>query len=250
MKKDQKISKIALVTGASRGIGAAIALDLAKNNIFVIGTATSDIGVKKIEESFKVSQQKGLGLVLNVKDNKSIETLISNIEENYGDIDILINNAGVTRDNLLMKMKEEDWDEVINTNLKSIFKLSQSLIRKMIKSRYGRIINISSVVGYSGNAGQANYAASKSGISGFTKSLAQEVGSRGVTVNCIAPGFIDTEMTQSLSDDHKNQLLSKIPLGKLGTPEDIANAVSFLVSDKANYITGETIHINGGMLMT
>ena len=149
-----------------------------------------------------------------------------------------------------MKMKEEDWDEVINTNLKSIFKLSQSLIRKMIKNRYGRIINISSVVGYSGNAGQANYAASKSGISGFTKSLAQEVGSRGVTVNCIAPGFIDTEMTQSLPDDHKNQLLSKIPLGKLGTPEDIANAVSFLVSDKANYITGETIHVNGGMYMS
>ena len=250
MKKDQKINKIALVTGASRGIGAAIALDLAKNNMFVIGTATSDNGVKKIEESFKASQQRGVGLVLNVKDNKSIETLISNIEENYGDIDILINNAGVTRDNLLMKMKEEDWDEVINTNLKSVFKLSQSLIRKMIKNRYGRIINISSVVGYSGNAGQANYAASKSGISGFTKSLAQEVGSRGVTVNCIAPGFIDTEMTQSLPDDHKNQLLSKIPLGKLGTPEDIANAVSFLVSDKANYITGETIHINGGMLMT
>ncbi|MFL2980977.1 MAG: 3-oxoacyl-ACP reductase FabG [Methylophilaceae bacterium] len=250
MKKDQKINKIALVTGASRGIGAAIALDLAKNNMFVIGTATSDNGVKKIEESFKASQQRGVGLVLNVKDNKSIETLISNIEENYGDIAILINNAGVTRDNLLMKMKEEDWDEVINTNLKSIFKLSQSLIRKMIKNRYGRIINISSVVGYSGNAGQANYAASKSGISGFTKSLAQEVGSRGVTVNCIAPGFIDTEMTQSLPDDHKNQLLSKIPLGKLGTPEDIANAVSFLVSDKANYITGETIHINGGMLMT
>ena len=250
MKKDQKINKIALVTGASRGIGAAIALDLAKNNMFVIGTATSDNGVKKIEESFKASQQRGVGLVLNVKDNKSIETLISNIEENYGDIAILINNAGVTRDNLLMKMKEEDWDEVINTNLKSIFKLSQSLIRKMIKNRYGRIINISSVVGYAGNAGQANYAASKSGISGFTKSLAQEVGSRGVTVNCIAPGFIDTEMTQSLPDDHKNQLLSKIPLGKLGTPEDIANAVSFLVSDKANYITGETIHINGGMLMT
>ena len=250
MKKDSKTSKIALVTGASRGIGAAIALDLAKNNMFVIGTATSDHGAKKIEESLKISQQKGVGLVLNVKDRTSIETLISNIEENYGDIDILINNAGVTKDNLLMKMKEEDWDEVINTNLKSVFKLSQSLIRKMIKNRYGRIINISSVVGYSGNAGQANYAASKSGISGFTKSLAQEVGSRGVTVNCIAPGFIDTEMTQSLPDDHKNQLLSKIPLGKLGTPEDIANAVSFLVSDKANYITGETIHINGGMLMT
>ena len=250
MKKDQKTSKIALVTGASRGIGAAIALDLAKNNMFVIGTATSDHGAKKIEESLKISQQKGVGLVLNVKDRTSIETLISNIEENYGDIDILINNAGVTKDNLLMKMKEEDWDEVINTNLKSVFKLSQSLIRKMIKNRYGRIINISSVVGYSGNAGQTNYAASKSGISGFTKSLAQEVGSRGVTVNCIAPGFIDTEMTQSLPDDHKNQLLSKIPLGKLGTPEDIANAVSFLVSDKANYITGETIHVNGGMLMT
>ena len=250
MKKDSKTSKIALVTGASRGIGAAIALDLAKNNMFVIGTATSDHGAKKIEESLKISQQKGVGLVLNVKDRTSIETLISNIEENYGDIDILINNAGVTKDNLLMKMKEEDWDEVINTNLKSVFKLSQSLIRKMIKNRYGRIINISSVVGYSGNAGQTNYAASKSGISGFTKSLAQEVGSRGVTVNCIAPGFTDTEMTQSLPDDHKNQLLSKIPLGKLGTPEDIANAVSFLVSDKANYITGETIHINGGMLMT
>ncbi|MDC0182535.1 3-oxoacyl-ACP reductase FabG [Nitrosomonadales bacterium] len=248
--KEQKTSKIALVTGASRGIGAAIALDLAENNIFVIGTATSDHGVKKIEESLKVNHQKGIGLILNVNDNLSIENLISNIEENYGDIDILINNAGVTKDNLLMKMKEEDWDKVINTNLKSVFKLSQSLIRKMIKNKYGRIINISSVVGYSGNTGQTNYAASKSGISGFTKSLAQEVGSRGITVNCIAPGFIDTEMTQSLSDEHKNQLLSKIPLGKLGNPEDIANAVTFLVSDKANYITGETIHINGGMLMT
>ena len=247
---EEKIRRIALVTGASRGIGAAIALDLAKNNNLVIGTATSDGGVKKIEENFKLNQQKGIGLILNVNDNKSIEDLITNIEENYGPIDILINNAGITRDTLLMKMKDEDWDEVINTNLKSVFKLSQYVIRKMIKNRYGRIINISSVVGHSGNSGQINYTAAKSGVSGFTKSLAQEVGSRGVTVNCIAPGFIDTEMTKSLPDEYKNQLLTKIPLGKLGSPEDIANAVTFLSSDKANYITGETIHVNGGMLMT
>tara|TARA_B100001769_G_C22106026_1_gene597519 strand:- start:792 stop:1541 length:750 start_codon:yes stop_codon:yes gene_type:complete len=247
---EEKIRRIALVTGASRGIGAAIALDLAKNNNIVIGTATSDGGVKKIEENFKLNQQKGIGLILNVNDNKSIEDLITNIEENYGPIDILINNAGITRDTLLMKMKDEDWDEVINTNLKSVFKLSQYVIRKMIKNRYGRIINISSVVGHSGNSGQTNYTAAKSGVSGFTKSLAQEVGSRGVTVNCIAPGFIDTEMTKSLPDEYKNQLLTKIPLGKLGSPEDIANAVTFLSSDKANYITGETIHVNGGMLMT
>ncbi|MAS00014.1 MAG: 3-oxoacyl-ACP reductase [Nitrosomonadales bacterium] len=247
---EEKIRRIALVTGASRGIGAAIALDLAKNNNLVIGTATSDGGVKKIEENFKLNQQKGIGLILNVNDNKSIEDLITNIEENYGPIDILINNAGITRDTLLMKMKDEDWDEVINTNLKSVFKLSQYVIRKMIKNRYGRIINISSVVGHSGNSGQTNYTAAKSGVSGFTKSLAQEVGSRGVTVNCIAPGFIDTEMTKSLPDEYKNQLLTKIPLGKLGSPEDIANAVTFLSSDKANYITGETIHVNGGMLMT
>jgi len=245
---EQKTSKIALVTGASRGIGASIALGLARN-MFVIGTATSDTGVKAIEENFKINQQKGVGLVLNVNENKSIESLIKHIEEIYGDINILVNNAGITKDALLMKMKDEDWDEVINTNLKSVFKLSQSVIRKMMKNRYGRIINISSVVGHTGNAGQTNYTAAKAGMSGFTKSLAQEVGSRGITVNCVAPGFIDTDMTRNLPEDYKKQLLNKIPLGKLGSPNDIANAVAFLASDNASYITGETLHINGGMLM-
>jgi 3-oxoacyl-[acyl-carrier protein] reductase len=246
---EQNTIKVALVTGASRGIGASIALELAKNNTLVIGTATSDKGVRAIEENFKLNNKKGIGLVLDVNKNKSIESLIKHVEEKYGSISILVNNAGITKDTLLMKMKDEDWDEVMNTNLKSVFKLSQSVIRKMMKNRYGRIINISSVVGHSGNAGQTNYAASKAGMSGFTKSLAQEVGSRGITVNCVAPGFIDTEMTQSLPEEYKNQLISKIPLGKLGSPNDIANAVAFLASENAGYITGETLHINGGMLM-
>jgi len=246
---EQNAIKVALVTGASRGIGASIALELAKNNTLVIGTATSDKGVKAIEESFKLNNKKGIGLVLDVNDNNSVEYLIKHVEEKYGNISILVNNAGITKDTLLMKMKDEDWDEVMNTNLKSVFKLSQSVIRKMMKNRYGRIINISSVVGHSGNAGQTNYTAAKAGISGFTKSLAQEVGSRGITVNCVAPGFIDTEMTRSLPEEYKNQLISKIPLGKLGSPNDIANAVAFLASENASYITGETLHINGGMLM-
>jgi 3-oxoacyl-[acyl-carrier protein] reductase len=246
---EQNTIKVAVVTGASRGIGASIAVELAKNNMFVIGTATSDKGVRAIEENFKLNHQKGIGLVLDVNNNNSIESLIKQVEENYGNIDILVNNAGITKDTLLMKMKDEDWDEVMNTNLKSVFKLSQSVIRKMIKNRYGRIINISSVVGHSGNAGQTNYTAAKAGMSGFTKSLAQEVGARGITVNCVAPGFIDTEMTRSLPEEYKNQLISKIPLGKLGSPNDIANAVAFLASENANYITGETLHINGGMLM-
>ena len=241
--------KIALVTGASRGIGAEIALELSKNGMFVIGTATSDGGAKSIEENFKTNQQKGIGLVLNVNDNKSIESLIQNIEDSYGSISILVNNAGINKDTLLMKMKDEDWDDVINTNLKSVFKLSQSVIRKMMKNRYGRIINISSVVGHTGNAGQTNYTASKAGMTGFTKSLAQEVGSRGITVNCVAPGFIDTDMTKSLPDTYKDELLSKIPLRRLGSTKDIAHAVTFLASDHAGYITGETLHINGGMLM-
>jgi len=246
---EQNAIKVALVTGASRGIGASIALELAKNDTLVIGTATSDKGVRAINENFKLNNKKGIGLVLDVNHNKSIESLIMHIEEKYGNISILVNNAGITKDTLLMKMKDEDWDEVMNTNLKSVFKLCQSVIRKMMKNRYGRIINISSVVGHSGNAGQTNYTASKAGISGFTKSLAQEVGSRAITVNCVAPGFIDTEMTRSLPEEYKDQLISKIPLGKLGSPNDIANAVAFLASENAGYITGETLHINGGMLM-
>ena len=246
---EQNTIKIALVTGASRGIGASIALALAKNDTLVIGTATSDKGAKAIEENFKLNDQKGIGLILDVNNNKSIESLIKHVEETHGNISILVNNAGITKDTLLMKMKDDDWDDVMNTNLKSVFKLSQSVIRKMMKNRYGRIINISSVVGHSGNAGQTNYTAAKAGMSGFTKSLAQEVGSRGITVNCVAPGFIDTEMTRSMPEEYKNQLISKIPLGKLGSPNDIANAVAFLASENASYITGETLHINGGMLM-
>ena len=246
---EQKTIKVALVTGASRGIGASIALELAKNNILDIGTATSAKGVKSIQENFKTNDQKGIGLVLNVNDTKSIESLIKHVEENYGDINVLVNNAGITKDTLLMKMKDEDWDDVMNTNLKSALKLSQSVIRKMKKNRYGRIINISSVVGHTGNAGQTNYTASKAGMSGFTKSLAQEVGSREITVNCVAPGFIDTDMTKSLTDDQRKQLLQHIPLSRLGSPDDVANAVTFLASDDASYITGETIHVNGGMLM-
>ena len=242
-------NKISLVTGASRGIGAAIAIELAKCGASVIGTATSEKGAEIIKKSFEINKVKGQAMVLDVNSNASIETLMNKINEEFGTIDILINNAGITRDTLLMRMKEEDWDAVISTNLKSVYKLSQAVLRGMMKNRSGRIINISSVVGHMGNAGQTNYAAAKAGIIGFTKSLAQEVGSRGITVNAIAPGFIDTDMTRALDDVQREALLKHIPLAKLGQPQDIAQAVCFLASDAANYITGETIHVNGGMLM-
>ena len=242
-------NKISLVTGASRGIGAAIAIELAKCGASVIGTATSEKGAEIIKKSFEINKVKGQAMVLDVNSNASIETLMDKINEEFGAVDILINNAGITRDTLLMRMKEEDWDAVISTNLKSVYKLSQAVLRGMMKNRSGRIINISSVVGHMGNAGQTNYAAAKAGINGFTKSLAQEVGSRGITVNSIAPGFIDTDMTRALDDVQRESLLKHIPLAKLGQPQDIAQAVCFLASDAANYITGETIHVNGGMLM-
>ena len=242
-------NKISLVTGASRGIGAAIAIELAKYGASVIGTATSEKGTEIIKKSFEINKVKGQAMVLDVNSNASIETLMNKINEEFGTVDILINNAGITRDTLLMRMKEEDWDAVISTNLKSVYKLSQAVLRGMMKNRSGRIINISSVVGHMGNAGQTNYAAAKAGINGFTKSLAQEVGSRGITVNAIAPGFIDTDMTRALDDTQRESLLKHIPLAKLGQPQDIAQAVCFLASDAANYITGETIHVNGGMLM-
>lgn len=242
-------NKISLVTGASRGIGAAIAIELAKYGASVIGTATSEKGAEIIKKSFEINKVKGQAMVLDVNSNASIETLMDKINEELGAVDILINNAGITRDTLLMRMKEEDWDAVISTNLKSVYKLSQAVLRGMMKNRSGRIINISSVVGHMGNAGQTNYAAAKAGINGFTKSLAQEVGSRGITVNAIAPGFIDTDMTRALDDTQRESLLKHIPLAKLGQPQDIAQAVCFLASDAANYITGETIHVNGGMLM-
>jgi len=241
--------KIALVTGASRGIGAAIAINLAKKGALVIGTATSSKGTELIKQAFEANKVTGFGLELNVNNSDSISQLISTINDRHGEINILVNNAGITKDTLLMRMKDEDWDQVIDTNLKSIYKLSKSVIKSMIKSRHGRIINISSVVGHMGNAGQTNYAATKAGISGFSKSLAQEVGNRGVTINCVAPGFIDTDMTKSLTEEQRNQLLQHIPLSRLGSPNDVANAVTFLASEDASYITGETIHVNGGMLM-
>lgn len=238
--------KIALVTGASRGIGRAIAEQLAMDGFFVIGTATSDSGAEAI--SIYLGDQ-GRGLKLNVTDSDSIESIIKSINDEYGTPAVLVNNAGITRDNLLMRMKDEEWDDIIATNLTSVFRMSKAVLRGMMKSRSGRIINISSVVGATGNAGQANYAAAKAGMIGFAKSMAKEVGSRNITINTVAPGFIDTDMTRELSEEHKQTLLSAIPLGRLGEANEIANAVSFLASDKAAYITGETLHVNGGMFM-
>jgi 3-oxoacyl-[acyl-carrier protein] reductase len=241
--------QIALVTGASRGIGAAIAIELGKSGATVIGTATTPSGADHISSAFQQAGIKGVGVALDVNDAAQVESVLKEIGEKFGVISILVNNAGVTRDTLLMRMSEEDWDTVISTNLKSVFRLSQAVLRPMMKARYGRIINISSIVGHMGNAGQTNYCAAKAGMTGFTKSMAQEVGSRGITVNCVAPGFIDTDMTKDLPEEHKAKLLSHIPLGRLGQPEDIAAAVTFLASSRASYITGETIHVNGGMYM-
>lgn len=241
--------QIVLVTGASRGIGAAIAAELGKQGATVIGTATTQSGADNITAALQQAGVKGIGLALDVNDAAQVDAVLKQIAEQFGVITVLVNNAGVTRDTLLMRMSEEDWDTVLSTNLKSVFRLSQAVLRPMMKARYGRIINISSVVGHMGNAGQTNYAAAKAGLAGFTKSMAQEVGSRGITVNCVAPGFIDTDMTRDLPEEHRNKLLQHIPLGRLGQADDIAAAVAFLASSRAGYVTGETLHVNGGMYM-
>ncbi|MCX8579529.1 MULTISPECIES: 3-oxoacyl-ACP reductase FabG [unclassified Gilliamella] len=238
--------KIALVTGASRGIGKAIAEKLVACGATVIGTATTEKGAEAISQYLG---SHGKGYALNVTDEASIESVIGAIKTEFGDIDILVNNAGITRDNLLMRMKEDEWQDILNTNLTSVFRLSKALMRTMMKKRYGRIITIGSVVGTMGNAGQANYAAAKAGLIGFSKSLAREVASRGITVNVVAPGFIATDMTEALTDDQKALTLAQVPTGRLGEPAEIASAVAFLASDEASYITGETLHVNGGMYM-
>jgi 3-oxoacyl-[acyl-carrier protein] reductase len=238
--------QIALVTGATRGIGKAIALQLAAQGVKVIGTATSDSGAASISEYLA---GHGEGVTLNVSDDANIQAVLAHIDSTYGQLDILVNNAGITRDNLLMRMKDDEWDSVLDTNLKSVFRLCKGVMRGMMKRRSGRIINISSVVGTTGNPGQTNYCAAKAGLVGFTKALAKEIAARGITVNCVAPGFIDTDMTKSLTDDQKQAIFSNIPAARLGQPEEIAAAVVFLASPGAAYITGETIHVNGGMAM-
>ncbi|MFT3850493.1 MAG: 3-oxoacyl-ACP reductase FabG [Propionivibrio sp.] len=241
--------KIALVTGASRGIGRAIALELGRLGATVIGTATTQSGANGISEYLATSGVKGLGKVLEVRNQSQIDDVVADIEKEFGSISILVNNAGITRDNLSIRMKEDEWDAVLDTNLKAVFRLSKAVTRGMMKARGGRIVNVTSVVGHSGNPGQANYCAAKAGVTGMTKSLARELGSRHVTVNCVAPGLIDTDMTKVLDDKQREALSSNIPLGRLGLPEEVAAAVGFLVSPAAAYITGTTIHVNGGMFM-
>jgi len=241
--------QIALVTGASRGIGRGIALELGKQGAVVIGTATTQKGADAISEYMSVSGIKGGGLSLNVLDSMQIEQTLSTIKSKYGEVSILVNNAGITRDNLLVRMSEEEWDDVLATNLKSVFRLSRAVLRPMMKARHGRIINISSVIGSTGNPGQANYAASKAGLMGFSKSLAREIGSRSITVNCIAPGFIETNMTEALTAEQREKLLQDVPLQRLGQVADIAAAVIFLAGTGASYITGATLHVNGGLHM-
>ena len=242
-------NQVALVTGASRGIGQAIALALGKQGAVVIGTATSDKGADAITSVFSEQGVNGCGMVLNVTDQSSIDATLNNIRDNYGTPTILVNNAGITRDNLLMTMKTDEWEDIINTNLSSVFRLCKACVRGMLKARHGRIINIASVVGVTGNPGQSNYAAAKAGVIGFGKSLAREIASRNITVNTVAPGFIDTDMTRNLADEQKAQLLEQIPLARLGQADEIAATVVFLASAGAAYITGETIHVNGGMYM-
>ncbi len=242
--------KIALVTGATRGIGKAIALELAKQGHFVIGTATSESGAQSIADYLKAAGYAGKSMVLDVTKTDSISEALEKIEAEQGIVQILVNNAGITRDNLLLRMKENEWGDVINTNLSAIFHLTKACIRNMMKARWGRIISISSIVGTMGSPGQANYAAAKAGLIGFNRSVAQELASRGITANVVAPGYIATEMTDILTDDQKAKILSRIPLQAIGQPQDIANAVAFLASDAASYITGETLHVNGGMYMS
>ncbi|MGK0271816.1 MAG: 3-oxoacyl-[acyl-carrier protein] reductase [Cocleimonas sp.] len=242
--------QVTLVTGASRGIGRAIAESLGKSGATVVGTATSENGAAAITAYFKEAGINGVGKMLNVTDTDSIGTVLKEITTEYGAITVLVNNAGITRDNLMLRMKEEEWSDIMTTNLTSVYRLSKACLKGMMKARHGRIISISSVVGATGNAGQANYAAAKAGVVGFSKSLAQEIGSRGITVNVVAPGFIDTDMTRDLPEEQRKKLMSNIPLGKLGEAEDIANAVLFLASDMGSYISGETLHVNGGLYMS
>jgi 3-oxoacyl-[acyl-carrier protein] reductase len=241
--------EIALVTGASRGIGKAIADTLGAQGATVVGTATSEEGAAAISERLAAAGIKGRGIRLDVTEQGSVDEVIKTLSDEFGAPSILVNNAGITRDNLLMRMKDDEWDDIINTNLTSVYRLSKACLRAMMKARKGRIINITSVVGATGNPGQTNYSAAKAGLIGFTKSLAREVGSRGITVNAVAPGFIDTDMTRELPEAQKAALLSNIPLGRLGSPDEIASAVAFLASETAGYITGETLHVNGGMYM-
>jgi len=241
--------KVALVTGASRGIGAAIADDLGRTGITVVGTATTEAGADKISQRFAEKNISGRGMVLDVGEAGSIEAVLKAMSEDFAAPTILVNNAGITKDNILMRMKDDEWTDVINTNLNAVFRLSKACVRAMTKARWGRIINISSVVGTMGNAGQANYAATKAGVEGFSRSMARELGSRSVTVNTVAPGFIDTDMTSGLPDQQKDALLTQIPLARLGQPQEIANVVGFLAGETGSYITGETIHVNGGMYM-
>ncbi len=241
--------KIALVTGASRGIGQACALALARAGATVVGTATSDAGADAIGGYLHAECGVGLGMKLDVTQGTEVDAVVAAIEKQFGPVAILVNNAGITRDNLLMRMKDEEWDAILATNLSSVFRLSRAVLRGMMKARFGRIISIASVVGAMGNAGQTNYSAAKAGVMGFTKSLAREVGSRHITVNCVAPGFIDTDMTRALPQAQREALLAHIPLGRLGAAEDIAHAVTFLAGDGASYISGATLHVNGGMYM-
>ena len=242
-------NKVALVTGASRGIGRAIALELARQRAVVVGTATSESGAQAIAEALAQAGSKGAGRVLDVRDPAQCDALVASVQKEFGDILVLVNNAGIVRDNLALRMKDAEWDEVIETNLRPVFRLARAVMRGMMKARWGRIINITSVVGASGNAGQANYAAAKAGVAGMTRSLARELGSRNITVNCVAPGFIDTDMTRALSEEQRTALVGQIPLGRLGKPDDIAAAVAFLASPAGDYVTGTVLHVNGGMFM-
>jgi 3-oxoacyl-[acyl-carrier protein] reductase len=241
--------KVAFVTGATRGIGRAIALELGKQGATVIGTATSEDGACKISAYLAEAGIKGKGVMLDVTDNARTDGVLADAAKEFGVITILVNNAGITRDNLAMRMGDDEWDAVIDTNLKAVFRLTRAVMRGMMKARFGRVVNITSVVGYSGNPGQANYCAAKAGVAGLTRSLARELGSRNITVNCVAPGFIATDMTHALNEEQRQAMLAAIPLGRAGTPEDIAGVVGFLASPAASYITGTTVHVNGGMFM-
>jgi 3-oxoacyl-[acyl-carrier protein] reductase len=245
----EQVRKVALITGASRGIGQAIAVELAKKGYYVIGTATSETGAEKINQFIQETNGHGEGIVLNIKDNDAIEHVIDHLVERQLAPQILINNAGITADNLLLRMSDEEWSDVIDTNLTGVFRVTRACLKNMFRARWGRIINVSSVVGCIGNSGQVNYSATKAGVIAFAKSLAQEMASRGITVNTVAPGFIETDMTDVLPDMVKDELMKRIPMKRLGQPQDIAKTIAFLVSDDANYITGQTLHVNGGMYM-